>query len=68
MNELLSIAPVFSIFLLRHPAKTKLLLNCRDNCNITVKNETIRCPNCRTPTTIPPGGLPINYGLKGSIV
>ncbi|KAF8387444.1 hypothetical protein PRIPAC_76586, partial [Pristionchus pacificus] len=40
---------------------------CIEQMRISVKNETIRCPNCRTPTTIPPGGLPINYGLKDAI-
>ncbi|GMR29937.1 hypothetical protein PMAYCL1PPCAC_00132, partial [Pristionchus mayeri] len=40
---------------------------CIEQMRISVKNETIRCPNCRAPTTIPPGGLPINYGLKDAI-
>lgn len=29
------------------------------------RQETVNCPECRSPTTIPPNGLPVNYKVQG---
>ncbi|GMR59330.1 hypothetical protein PMAYCL1PPCAC_29525, partial [Pristionchus mayeri] len=31
------------------------------------RTETVNCPECRSPTTIPPNGLPVNYKVQDLI-
>ncbi|KAF8386876.1 tam-1 [Pristionchus pacificus] len=31
------------------------------------RQETVNCPECRSPTTIPPNGLPVNYKVQDLI-
>uniref|UniRef100_A0A9J2PJ70 RING-type domain-containing protein n=1 Tax=Ascaris lumbricoides TaxID=6252 RepID=A0A9J2PJ70_ASCLU len=41
--------------------------NCVEQMKATAQNNTIRCCACRKATTIPPAGLPVNFGLRDAI-